>query len=305
MGADEKSVELPNDVTLRYAERGKSSGVPLLLLPGLGDSLHSFEPVLDLLSDFIRAFALTQRGHGDSTHPSEGYAFNDFAADIEAFMDALDVQAALIAAHSASGFIAQRFAIDHPERTLGLVFIGSPLTLRNHSGVRLAWDSSISKLTDPVDHAFIRDMQAGTLAGPIPQDFFDTLVVEAMKVPARVWREVFEHLLDEDLVEDLSKIKAPTLVVWGDRDEVLSRADQDVLVVAIKGSQLVVHPGVGHSPHLGKACPLCLRPVRLHPQVNSDSGKLRALTEHISFVTRGTYRFRRCSYCYKVGRVDR
>jgi non-heme chloroperoxidase len=104
-------------------------------------------------------------------------------------------------------------------------------------------------LEDPVDRVFVREAQAGTLAKAIPQDFFEVLVAEAMKVPARVWREAFEHLLNEDLVAELSKIEVPSLVVWGDRDGVVSRADQNSLVAEIKGSLLVVYAGAGHSPH--------------------------------------------------------
>jgi non-heme chloroperoxidase len=245
----ENLVDLSTGVTLRYAEQGDPSGIPLLLLPGLGDSWHSFKPVLEHLPDSIRVFALTQRGHGDSSHPRDGYRFHDFAADLEAFMDTLDLPAAVVAAHSASGFFAQRLAIDRPELVLGLVFIGSPLTLRDHAGLHEAWDSTISKLEDPVDRVFVREMQAGTLAKPIPQDFFEVLVAEAMKVPARMWREAFEHLLNEDLVAELNKIEVPSLVVWGDRDGVVSRADQNSLVAAIKGSLLVVYAGAGHSPH--------------------------------------------------------
>lgn len=249
MAAIEQSVDLRNRVTLRYAEHGNSSGIPLLLMPGLGDSWRSFNPVIEYLPNSIRAFAITQRGHGDATHPQEGYGFDDFAADLDALMDALDLRAAVIAAHSASGFFAQRFAIDHAERILGLVFIGSPLTLRDHTGLQEAWDSTISKLADPVDPGFVRDMQAGTLAKPIPEEFFETLVAEMMKVPARVWREGFQHLLQEDLTEELNHIQVPTLIVWGDRDAVVSRADQDALMAAIKGSRLLVYAGVGHSPH--------------------------------------------------------
>lgn len=83
-------------------------------------------------------------------------------------------------------------------------------------------------------------MQAGTLARPVPEDFFEILVAEAMKVPARVWRDVFQHLLEQDLAPKVGIIRAPTLIVWGDRDAVLSGADQDALVHA-RGSRLVVY----------------------------------------------------------------
>lgn len=243
------AIELRTGVTIEFAEQGDRSGTPLLLLPGLGDSWHSFKPVLEHLPDSIQAFALTLRGHGDSTHPSEGYGFRHFAADIEGFMDALALPAAVVAAHSASGFFAQRLALDHPRRVLGLVFVASPLTLRHHAGLREAWSSTFSRLTDPIDPSFVRDMQASTLAKPVPQEFFEKLVAEAVKVPAHVWKQAFGYLLEEDLVVELGKIDAPTVMVWGDRDAILSRADQDALVAAIKGARLVVYPGAGHSPH--------------------------------------------------------
>ena len=249
MPAKEKSVELHKEVTLRYFEHGKSSGLPVLLLPGLGDSWHSFEPVLDSLPDSIRAFALTMRGHGDSTHPATGYGFDDFAADIETFMNVLEIESAVLVGHSASGFFAQRFAIDHPERTLGLVFIGSPLSLRGHPRLNQAWEETFSTITDPIDLQFVSDMQSGTVAKPLPQEFFETLVAEAAKVPARVWRQAFQHLLEHDLSEEVRNIRAPALVVWGDQDAILSRSDQDELVGAIEGSRFLVYEGAGHSPH--------------------------------------------------------
>ena len=143
-----------------------------------------------------------------------GYRSHDFAADLTAFMDALHLEAAVIAAHSASGFFAQRFAIDHPERTLGLVFIGTPATVRGHPGAQEAWDSTISKLTDPVDAGFVHEIQKGALAQPVPEDFFETLVWEALKIPAHVWRAAFEGFLEDDLSNELHRINAPTLIVW-------------------------------------------------------------------------------------------
>jgi pimeloyl-ACP methyl ester carboxylesterase len=244
-----KAVELLTRVRLSYVEQGDPFGVPVLLLPGLGDSWRSFEPVLRHLPESIHAFALTQRGHGDASCPAEGYRFDDFAADLTAFVDALELEAAVIAAHSAGGFFAQRFALDHPERTLGLVFIGTPVTLRGHPGAQEAWGSTISKLTDPVDPGFVREIQKSALAQPVPEEFFETLVQEALKVPAHVWRAAFEGFLENDLSRELDKIEVPTLIVWGDRDAILNRSDQEALAAAIAGSRLVVYAGAGHSPH--------------------------------------------------------
>ena len=161
----------------------------------------------------------------------------------------MELEPVVLTAHSASGFVAQRFAIDHPERTLGLVFIGTPATLRGHPGVQEAWDSTISKLTDPVDSEFVREIQKSALAQPVPEEFFETLVQEALKVPAHVWRATFEGFLEDDLSSELHRIGAPTLIVWGDRDRILSRSDHEALATAIVGSRLMVYSGAGHSPH--------------------------------------------------------
>jgi steroid delta-isomerase-like uncharacterized protein len=53
--------------------------------------------------------------------------------------------------------------------------------------------------------------------------------------------------LEDDSPGELDKIKAPTLIVWGDRDAILPRSDQESLAAAITGSRLVVYPGAGHA----------------------------------------------------------
>lgn len=242
-----RSVELPNKVQLPYVEQGDSSGVPVVLLHAIADSWHSFERVLPHLPNSIHAFALTQRGHGDASRPPEGYRTHDFSEDLAAFMDALHLQGAVIVGGSSGGFVARRFAIDHPERTLGLLLLGSPATLRDKPGVLEVWDSTVSKLTDPVDPGFVREFAEGTLAQPVPQAFVETMVQENLKVPARVWRATFEGLLEDDTFGELNKINAPTLIVWGDQDAFLPRGDQEKLEAAITGSRLVVYPGAGHA----------------------------------------------------------
>ncbi|HSG18149.1 MAG TPA: alpha/beta hydrolase [Anaerolineae bacterium] len=242
-----KSVELSSGVKLPYAEQEDPSGIPLLLLHGYVDSWRSFELVLPSLPDSAHAIALTQRGHGDASRPPTGYRPRDHAADVAEFMDALQLKAAVIAGGSSGGFAARRLAMDYPERTLGLVLLGSPFTLRDKPEVQEMWQSTISGLTDPVDPGFVREFQESTHVRPVPADFLCTMIEESLKVPARVWRATLEGLLEEDSSEDLGKIKAPTLILWGDQDAVVPLGDQEKLAAGIEGAQLVVYPGVGHA----------------------------------------------------------
>jgi pimeloyl-ACP methyl ester carboxylesterase len=245
--AAHKSVELPNGVKLSYGEQGDASGVPVLFLHGLADSWHAFEPVLAHLPDSIRAFAITQRGHGDSSHPAQGYHISDIVADLREFMGALELDAAVIVGASSGGFAARQFAIEHADSTLALVLWGSPATLRNKPEIIKWRDTVLATMTDPVDASFVRDFQVSTLVRPVPPEFFERLIEESMKVPAHAWRATVAGLLEDDSLAQLGKIKAPTLILWGDADTILSRSDQEMLVEAIPGARLLIYPGAGHT----------------------------------------------------------
>jgi non-heme chloroperoxidase len=244
-----RSVELPGRVRLEYVEQGDPAGIPVVMLHGVTDSWHSFEPVLPHLPESIHAFALTQRGHGDADRPAAGYRTRDFAADVAAFTDALGLGPAIVVGHSMGSTNAKRFAIDYPERTRGLVLVGSFASYRNNPVLVEFWESAVSRLTDPIDSGFAREFQESTLARPVPPAFLDTVVRESLKVPARVWRAAFEGFFEDDFAAELGEIAAPTLALWGDRDGLARRADQDALVAGIAGSRLVVYEGTGHAVH--------------------------------------------------------
>jgi pimeloyl-ACP methyl ester carboxylesterase len=64
-----------------------------------------------------------------------------------------------------------------------------------------------------------------------------------------VWRAAFDGFFEDDFAAELGRIAAPTLVLWGDRDGLAPRADQDALVAGIAGARLVVYEGTGHALH--------------------------------------------------------
>ena len=246
-----KMMELSTQVRLPYVEQGDQSGIPMILLHGFLDSWQSFAHVLPHLPHTIHAFALTQRGHGDASRPVEGYSIIHFAEDLRAFMDAANLPAAIIVGHSLGSAVAQRFAIDWPERTRGLVLVGASSHLAGSPETRKFWDPTVSKLTDPVDEALVRQMTEAMQVQPIPPEVLDTAVLEGIKVPAFVWRELFENRWrgQGEFSQELGHIQAPTLIVWGDQDARYPRMDQETLVRAIPGAQFVAYNGAGHLLH--------------------------------------------------------
>ena len=125
---------------------------------------------------------------------------------------------------------------------------GAFLPRAGNEEIREFWNT-VSKLIDPVDPAMVRDFQRSTLAKPVPGGFFETMVGESLKVPARVWKRALEPHLTIDFAAELSEIDVPTVLVWGDRDAFTGRDEQDGIKGTISGSRLVTYAGVGHCPH--------------------------------------------------------
>jgi pimeloyl-ACP methyl ester carboxylesterase len=77
----------------------------------------------------------------------------------------------------------------------------------------------------------------------------ERVVAESLKVPARVWRAAMADMLADDYQPRLSNIKVPTLILWGEREMIFPRAEQDSLVKALPNAVLKAYPETGHAPH--------------------------------------------------------
>lgn len=243
-----KWASLPNSLELPYVEQGDESGSPVVFLHAYADSWRSFEPVLNHLPRSIHAFAPTQRGHSNAGRPAAGYNVEDFAHDLEAFMDVVGLEQAVLVASSSATFTVQRLAIDNPHRTRGLVLIGVPWSLRD-TAVGSELPQAVFALSDPVDPAFVRDFVASTVFGPVSPAFLETVIGESLKVPASVWQATLEGLLAAIPPTETGTLAAPTLIVWGDRDALVPRVDQEKLAAAIPDSRLVIYKNAGHVVH--------------------------------------------------------
>jgi pimeloyl-ACP methyl ester carboxylesterase len=246
----EKFVSLSTGVRMEYVEQGNTDGLPVVFLHGVTDSWRSFERVLPLLAADVHAFAVSARGHGESSRPERGYLLSDMSRDLGAFMDAVGLAQAVIVGHSMGAMVAQRFVVDHPDRVRGLVLMGAFASLFQDPGLMDFYQSAIAPLEDPIDAAFARDWQQSTLARPMAPEHLDAVVAETLKVPARIWREAFQGFLDTpDFTSELARVSAPCVIMWGDKDTYALRESQDRLLAAVSGARLLVYEGAGHTFH--------------------------------------------------------
>ncbi|RYY22295.1 MAG: alpha/beta hydrolase [Chitinophagaceae bacterium] len=241
-------IRLNNGITLEYAESGNPRGTPVIFLHGFTDSRHSFNYLVPKLTGDIRSIVLTQRGHGQSDKPEAGYKPEDFAADLDAFMTAQNLDKAIIVGHSLGSTVAQCFALNYPSKVTGLALLATVPQFSTNPAL-VEFGAQVALLKDPVDHAFASDFQKSTIQIPISASYLDSLINETLKVPSLVWKSVISGLLEVDYTPRLKTIKAPALVLYGDKDNFSSVGDQHKFSAAIAGSTLKVYEGVGHAIH--------------------------------------------------------
>jgi pimeloyl-ACP methyl ester carboxylesterase len=234
---------LSTGVSLPYLEHGEQSGLPLLLLHAWGESSGSFSRLMPLLPTTVRAIAMDQRGHGRADKPAEKYAMTDYVADLVAFQDALGLGPCVFVGSSSGGYVAQHLALAQPARTAGLVLVGAPRSLRG----RAPFADEVDELSDPIRREWVRSSLAWfEFHQPVPEDYLEDRVDDGMRMPAHVWKQALAGFSEAPVPTEAGTISAPTLIIWGERDNLLPRVEVTSLADAIPGARLVTYESTGH-----------------------------------------------------------
>jgi pimeloyl-ACP methyl ester carboxylesterase len=237
------TVQIATGVRTPYLAHGDRDGAPVVLIHAWGESCGSFDRLLPLLPPIISAVAMDLRGHGGADKPSDGYGLADVARDVEAFMDALTIRSAVLVGSSSGGYIAQHLAISSPHRVDGLVLVGSPRSLQG----RPPFADEVDQLTDPIDREWVRRSLAWfPRFHEVPDWYLEDRVDDGARMPAHVWRESLAGLFLAQPPTDLGTISVPTLIIWGERDDLLPKEDAELLRLAIPRSRLVWYENTGH-----------------------------------------------------------
>ena len=238
-------VRLSNGVRLHYAQQGPRTGPAVLMLHGYADSWFSFSRVMPLMPAEVRVIVPDQRGHGDSDRPGSGYAVSEFADDASRLLDALDVSKAVVIGHSMGTFVARRLVAKDPGRVTRLVLIGGALAADNAALRELA--AGVKALTDPVDQHFARAFQMACVRQPVSEAFIEAVVSNSRRLPARLWREILDRLIDDK--PKIAPAQCRTLVIGGRQDSVFNSIEQIALARSFPRGELELVHGIGHCFH--------------------------------------------------------
>lgn len=214
---------LPGAEARLGATRWPGEGNPVVLLHGLASQRRFWNLVVPHLAG-LPLLAVDQRGHGDSDRPEHGYSLPAVAADLDVAMDALGWSRAVVVGHSWGAAVAATFAVQHPDRALGLVAIDggfSPPLAPDADRAALRRRLEPPRLAMPPDE-LVAMMRSHTPGGqwseaieaavlPIFEVGSDGLA--RARLPFDTHMRIVDTLIDYDGVGTLERVSCPTWVV--------------------------------------------------------------------------------------------
>lgn len=236
---------------IAWYERGQGS--PLVMLTGTGSTMAEWDPALLRLLAAERRLILFDYPGAGLSGPWRGDSFDSLADTTAGLMDAIGVSKADVLGWSMGGFVAQRLAVDHPERVSGLILAGT-----NPGGSRAVLGSPEAQALDsdpepsdrevlgelyPPDRRsegrrFLRRLERDSRSGEIPDDFD----VPAATTVAQVGAED-PWLRSNRNFRQLGSVRVPTLAAAGADDPVVPPLNLRRIAARVPTSKLVVFPG--------------------------------------------------------------
>jgi pimeloyl-ACP methyl ester carboxylesterase len=245
---------------------GPGQDAPLVLLHGGGESASAWRWVMPRLAQRHCVLAPDLPGSGESDLVAGRYAKGWYGSFVAGFLDAVQIDHAVVVGHSLGGLAALQMALDdRGERVRGLVLVDSAglgrelnpvlplLTLPGLGDWSVLW-----ALTPPGQFQRLGWRAWGCFAHPaeVPAGWYLDQFRLGLR-PGLLWdqlmvsRSVFGLQGQTEIMLDrLSDLRAPTLIVWGDSDQIIPVAHAHQAVRLVRRGQLAIIPDCGHTPQV-------------------------------------------------------
>jgi len=242
-------VSATDGTRIHYEVTGKPGATPILMIQGLGASKNAWNLQRIAMATRFRIISFDNRGAGRSDKPTVPFTLEQMAEDAIAVLDAAGIETAHVVGASMGGVISQIVAVKHPHRVRSLTLVCT--ACRNHpwrqellqSWAKTAEEKGMIEVGKEAaqwvmsPRSFRRLVPAFTWMGPL-----------AALRPRHSFVSQIHAILNtrEDLVDQLSTITAPTMVIVGNQDILTPRGDSEEIAERIPNAELVVISGAAH-----------------------------------------------------------
>ena len=244
---------------VHYRDEGNpADSTPLVLIHGTSSSLHTWDSLVAIMltqnkKRIIRfdlpAFGIT------GPNPENYYAGDYYVRFLDSFLNVMHIQKCALAGNSLGGSIAWRYTVAHPEKIDKLILIdasGYPLKNEKGSlGFKLATIPIINNLLLVVTPKFLIRKSLETvfydyqlISDAIVTRYYEMLLREGNRAATL---SLFKNRTSIS-AEPIKTITRPTLILWGDQDQLISVDNAYLFQKDIQGSALTIYKNVGHTP---------------------------------------------------------
>lgn len=234
-----------NGLATEYKDEGE--GPVLLFLPGWMNTISTFDGLASRLVQKYRIIRLDFPGFvgGGTEAPASHWGVSEYANFTRAFIEKIGLKSYTLVGHSFGGRVAIKGTAEGiltPEKVVLIASAG----IAKHRTIYNRILTLLAKIGKLILYIPPLTIWRKTLRKKLYQQLgSDYLAAGALS-------QIYINVIQEDLKEYAQKIKVPTLLIWGSKDNMVPLSDGELFKQLIAGSTLEVFEGVGHSPHQEK-----------------------------------------------------
>ena len=244
-----------DNVHLHYQERG--AGTTLVLIHGFSSSTYTWKDTFDDLSEKYHVIAVDLKGFGFSSKPDGDYSRRAQANLVADLLDQLNLGPVWVVGNSMGGEIALNLALFHRDRVLGLVLLDS-------GGISLPGTTSLTPWYIKIPLLGRALVALAMTSDRLVRDGLAKSYYDQSKISEDEIKYYYQPLGTRDgqfaatsarlqsglypIEDQLNKIRVPTLIIWGEDDQLIPVEAARVINSRIRGSRLIVLPNCGHVP---------------------------------------------------------
>jgi 3-oxoadipate enol-lactonase len=232
-------------------ERGR--GMTVVFLHGYPLHHGMWDPQLERFAPGYRVVLLDLPGFGQARDQPVPDSVGGFAQQVHATVGAMSPAPVVVVAHSFGGYIALQWYRDHPEMFRALVLTNTRSTA-DPPEAREKRRATVRRLDDPTYSLDVEATTRGLLApelGARGSPVVDRVRAMVRDAPRPALRGSLRAMADRpDLTDVLSTLTVPTLVVWGEEDQLIPPAQTEAMVGRVRSATGLGVPGAGHLPSL-------------------------------------------------------
>ncbi|MBI2022360.1 alpha/beta hydrolase [Candidatus Daviesbacteria bacterium] len=229
-----------NNQNIYFQKLGK--GPDLIMLHGWGNDVSSFWGISQILKENFTIYLIDLPGFGRSDPPKTAFNIVDYANIIKGFIESQNLKKPDLLGHSLGGRTAIKLASKNPD-LLGKLILEASAGIKPKRDLYKTLIYPLAKLAKFIPNIF-------SIKEKLRYIFYKSLESDYLK--AGEMKQTLANILEEDLTEDLSKIKTETLLIWGEKDPTkeASLKNGKKMYQLIKNCRIEVLDNVGHFPHL-------------------------------------------------------